>query len=608
MFNFMVGITIHFNKGENRCVSNISVNTEKLSRPCINETIYKDKKIHIVKVYYENYPIITIERDSCLVIMEGLIYNYNENYINDFLDNIKGNLLNDENIKSVHDFIDHADGEFIIYVYYINTNDLVILNDSLGRLPIFYYKDCNNFIISRDMDYILKKNNNTEIDNIGLYEYLLFGINLGEKTLFKNVHRLPPNSILHYNNEKHTINNDVSRPYFCYEYEISNISYDESISMFLKLFKEGLKNRVNKTSQYLSVIQLSGGLDSRGTLSGLYEFGIKPSVVTYNDISINSTEVRVAKEISKHFGFDIKTIDIKNEYDKQWIDLLISIKCGLNHVGMAKYLKCNDEITKIFGDNIVIFSGLYGGEFTRYLDITGGLFNTDDLVNYLCCYNPDKYRCSINDVSKLLNFPKTRFMHLVKEHLEKYSEKDVYKKYQRFTVEKHMHYAGDGEDRVRQFAWTISPYFSLNLFKFFHSIPEKYKGLYFFRDFLKALNEDLIYLPVYSSARARYGISLNDDLKLYIWNILEKIVRISSLRRMASFIISMPRKIKKVFNKQSDEKIEKIKNEIITLSQNEKNKSVFNSSQFMHIINKENNMTLLLRIYTTLLTFNKFVT
>ena len=39
----------------------------------------------------------------------------------------------------------------------------------------------------------------------------------------------------------------------------------------------------------------------------------------------------------------------------------------------------------------VFLQGLWGGKFTRYLDITSGLTSIESLINYLIIKNPDTY-------------------------------------------------------------------------------------------------------------------------------------------------------------------------------------------------------------------------
>jgi hypothetical protein len=64
----------------------------------------------------------------------------------------------------------------------------------------------------------------------------------------------------------------------------------------------------------------------------------------------------------------------------------------------------------------------------------------------------------------------------VKERIEEFTERDVYKKYLRFRHEYDIRYAGEGEDRNRFYFWTISPYYSYRYFSYAMSIPENRKG------------------------------------------------------------------------------------------------------------------------------------
>ena len=137
----MVGITIEVNENPS-----VVFNTTKLTRSCVINNIYSNKDVKIISVEYEKYPIKIIKNESYIAVLEGIIYNYEDQLIESFLENINLSLFG-SNKQIINKFIDKADGEFIIYIYFKKEKRIIIVNDRLGRLPLYYSNNEKEFRI-----------------------------------------------------------------------------------------------------------------------------------------------------------------------------------------------------------------------------------------------------------------------------------------------------------------------------------------------------------------------------------------------------------------------------------------------------------------------------
>ena len=111
---------------------------------------------------YPEYPMTVIETEDFWICIEGKIYG------KDYVDLKKelGTLLNDDfdnqdqftngRHKAAETWLLTTDGEFIIYALDKKYSDFIVLNDALGRLPLYYYysDDRTKIIISWEMRII----------------------------------------------------------------------------------------------------------------------------------------------------------------------------------------------------------------------------------------------------------------------------------------------------------------------------------------------------------------------------------------------------------------------------------------------------------------------
>ena len=165
--------------------------------------------------------------------------------------------------KKLLDFIKHNNGVTLVE----NENGYFLYNDPFKTIPLYISKTKNGRVhVSSDFrsaerNIIIEK----ELDQVGLWENILFGSSLSTRTIYKNVLQLPSASYVCIYKK----NNDFRIEKY-WDYLINE---DESLSS-IKKSAELLFERLDEEfscfkdpSRY--VLGLSGGLDSRLALSFL---------------------------------------------------------------------------------------------------------------------------------------------------------------------------------------------------------------------------------------------------------------------------------------------------------------------------------------------------
>jgi asparagine synthase (glutamine-hydrolysing) len=237
------------------------------------ESILLSKESYLLSYTgYTDYPIEIFEDNDYWTCIEGRIYISNESVRRAYLTNIYESLFNShlpEHKNKIVNWLLKTDGDFIVSVLKKSTNDLIILNDVLGRLPLYYYENQMSTIISREIQFISKLigNQNNKFDKMAIAEYLLLGYVLGKRTLLNNVCRLDPGTIIKIDKN----NMKVDKIYY---FNFENKKYlgddvNKSAKRLVSLFSEACKNRANENHK--NVISLSGGFDSRSVIACFYK-------------------------------------------------------------------------------------------------------------------------------------------------------------------------------------------------------------------------------------------------------------------------------------------------------------------------------------------------
>ncbi len=219
--------------------------------------------------------------------------------------------------------VDHIHGMFAIALYDRDTDDVFLIRDRIGKKPLFYWLDEGNIVFASELKPIMKfPGFKGEIRRQILPRYLYNQYIVAPETIFKDVYKLEPGSILKFNsgNVKKWKYWDIKEVY-ARESKDPVTSYEEA--------KEGLKQRLRNSVAGRMIADvplgtfLSGGYDSSLVTAIAQELSDKPvktfcigfDVPQYN-------EAKYAKEVAKHLGCDHTELYIS---EKEMFDLVNSI-------------------------------------------------------------------------------------------------------------------------------------------------------------------------------------------------------------------------------------------------------------------------------------------
>ena len=99
--------------------------------------------------------------------------------------------------------LNKLNGMFSISIFDKKNKEIFLARDSVGIKPLYYYYDKNHFAFSSEIKTLSKiLNKKLIIDKRKLFEFLIHGNVIGEKTIYKNIFQLEPGSFLKFKDRK----------------------------------------------------------------------------------------------------------------------------------------------------------------------------------------------------------------------------------------------------------------------------------------------------------------------------------------------------------------------------------------------------------------------
>ena len=434
-----------------------------------SNTVLMNDKIFLGWNKYSEYPIKIIETGDLKIIIEGRIYNKSEltieNEIVNLVENISESLL-----KS---WLLSVDGDFVIYSYNIKTNTLIVFNDILGRIPLYFRKREKEIIISRFFRFITDFENNVEFDKTGMGEFLLFGYLLGNRTLYNNVQQMRPATLIIATDNEVLVK--VINNFNFEDRKYRDKNFKEMVSDLSELFSQACVNRCNNGNSNL--IALTGGMDSRTIAACMAKNKIpfKTTTMVFEN-KAEKEETKIAKQVSEIFNAQWTPIHISPPNGKD-IDTLLKLKEGMSYLATAFLLPFYRQIFEKFGNNINLITGDKGDKVILSFDNPIPKCSSDEeLAAYIL---GEHAMISIAEVSSILNVHKDEILNDLFNLLNSYPEKDFTQKYIHYrSIEKSHKLAYQGEDRHRKYIWTYGPLSSFPFVNYLFNCSDESKKMH----------------------------------------------------------------------------------------------------------------------------------
>jgi asparagine synthase (glutamine-hydrolysing) len=460
------------------------------------DVLHDGRNLIVGRSFYSGYPFAVFQDNKYITILEGAIYNKSERRIDEELSTISLSEPSlDELTHRIKTFLHGSHGEFLVVKYEKHGGKCLVFNDALGRLPFYYCSVPQTpspvIVMSREVKFIVPYLQGSDFDKTALGEYLLFGFPLGERTLWKDVKRLLPGSMLMIDAENGKV---LSREVLSWNLDPKKESEDATAlrlesQKLVGLFLTSLSETVQTfPKEYVQIVSLSGGLDSRATLAGLIKVGAAP--VAY---SFPATEDRVARTIAEKLKVDYHIVSssfkISNEEYVRLTD-------GLIDIGMLSRFSYFYGLRLAAGKEAIVYTGDGGDKTLSALGFRYGITNVQLLLQ--CIIETDKI-FGLAEVCSVLGLDKTAFTKQLEDHIMLYPEKTMEGKFAHFRIfERGFKWLYVGEDRNRLFLWSTTPFYDFSFFT--ASMEESQRGKEYYRlykEFLSCLNPMLPRIQYY---------------------------------------------------------------------------------------------------------------
>ncbi len=447
------------------------------------EVLFSDELVSLGATRYPEYPIAVWDDADYFIVLEGKLYGLNDKQLYADLRSLCSLLLQDV-FEAVKDWLLAHDGEYLVLVHDKRTLHWALVNDALGRLPVYYGRVGETDILSRELRFVAMNDPQACMDRMAMAQYLLLDCPHGERTLLEAVDRLPPSTLLHWSSaDEPVIRRQLHS--FNLEPEETGRSLTENAEHLVTLFTQACRDRAATVGE--SVLSLSGGLDSRAVAAGLQRTGGCTHAMTFEDaLGCAMSEVEVAREVAEKLKLDWQVVPLPRPTGRD-IRQHMSIKGGMNYVAQAFGHSFLREIVRQFGRGAIFMSGDGGGTTLPNLTPESRLKEGSDVVRY---YLRRYQVLPLNLVTELTGIIGDEIIHELISLIESYPETSYRHKYVHLMLYcRRMRWAFEGEDCNRVFLWATTPFYAQRIFAAAMSIPNELKrGHRLYREFLEQLS------------------------------------------------------------------------------------------------------------------------
>lgn len=487
-----------------------------------SEIALDDERVQLGYTRYPGYPVRTYENGTHLVYVEGEAYD--RDFASRELLAAAPELLSADD-DTVAGWVRQTDGDFLLVAFEKRTGDLAVVNDLFGRLPLYCFQRGDAVLLAREPRFVLASVDDVEFDSLGVAQYLLFEYALDGRTLWSGIRKLDPATRV-------TLRDSGERSFVAlHSFDFGNRprgrSLEENAAALADRFVESCRNRARRSER--TIVSLSGGHDSRAVAAALEQADVPFTAVTWTRGHGTSAEdAKVARQVARTLGVDWERYELSSRMCLDDASTLLALKGGLNSIQMSYLTRFFDELCERHSGDLTHFTGDGGDKLLPSLRTTRSFRSLDDLVEYTisnhAIFPPE-------EATALTGLSESRLVDSVRRVLASYPESDLGDRYVGFLArERALNWLFEAEDRNRCYCWTVSPYYSPDLFEYAMGVPDEQKsGDRLYRAFLSELWPEATEIE-----NANWGVPM-DSVRytaiMYALDILERYPRLWDLVR-----------------------------------------------------------------------------
>jgi asparagine synthase (glutamine-hydrolysing) len=458
------------------------------SFPGVNRRlVWQDRYSWVSCASYEHYPVFVCEDGDFLAHLEGRVYNVDESRLSDELLGLSRLIFSQETepASRLSRWLLGADGDFLLVLINKADGRMAVLNDVFARLPTYFHLRDNFLILSRNLKYITIALGEATFDPLALAQYLLLGFSLGKKSLFAGIDYLEPASLIFVSPKDASVKVSKLHEFNFEAEEQGRRSSTENARNLAGLFREACRKRAGGAGE--NVVSLSGGLDSRAVAAGLRGEGIPLTTASFLDHRrSNTADFETAARVAQSLGVEWRGFHLRPPQGKDLLELL-TIKGGLNNLGMSFILPFFRQLRESCGDRLTYFTGDGGSDAVGISYPHRQVDTPEAMVKYII----DKNRIfTLEEVAALTRLHPRDILGETTADLTSYPETSVARKYKHFfAVGSPTRVYHEGEDRNRHFFWSVSPFYAYDFFHYAMNCPDRDKKAYrLYLEFLRQLH------------------------------------------------------------------------------------------------------------------------
>jgi len=254
--------------------------------------------------------------------------------------------------KTGTSFAVSLNGTYLIIIYELESKKLIIINDRLGLIPLYYSINQDGIIFGTSIHGILADQSiPRRPDFTAISEFFTFDHMLGQRTIIEAIKLMPQGSALEFDANKLKIS-----PYYTFEYQKKHpLKNDESyIEELIFYLRQAVKRQ--SISDYPSGLLLSGGLDSRFILAIMAEQKII-DMNTFTWSIPGSDDSRYAKECAERAHTSHHFFELKPDWLSEKAHQAILLTSGNGNLTNLHAFATLEEESKIVN---VLFKGFMG--------------------------------------------------------------------------------------------------------------------------------------------------------------------------------------------------------------------------------------------------------
>ena len=464
----MPGLSAIYNPaGYDQSAFTAAIRGTPLERPTIDRFTI-DSTSSLGYCSYSEYPLKVAENENYMAILEGRVYQSDAPTQRNLFD-LREFLFEPIDHELISDWVTSADGEFLLAFVDKHSGELVVLNDWRAALPTYYSTD-NGLVISREIKtlrrYLAEVGGAKTLDRLGIAQLLLFRYTLGDRTIYDNVKRLPPGSLIRANRDGVTV--DSTHDLNFGSKHRSTKSVETNATELSTLFTKACRRRVVKGNKGHNLVSLSGGLDSRA-IAGVFAGNNDPFTAVTHTLT-TADDVHIAKEIASKLDAPWECYQIQDSNRARL--KVLSMKQGMLPLGASGGYNYYRELPNSHNRASVLFNGGGGDKALPDLRSSRGMHN--GLVQNII---ETQSLVDLDLVADIAQISSKQIVDSIRSQIESYPESDDQAKREHYLIrERGINWLGDSADMQRYHLWLATPFYGKKFFEEAMACPPEQKA------------------------------------------------------------------------------------------------------------------------------------